>query len=156
VLPPPELVIDECLDKRLAHELRLRGRLAQSVSGLGLRGLEDPALFQELARLGHPYVIVTADTAMPRDWLSAIEAAGTTVAVIDSRRSDEFLESQWYRDVVNRSAHAMRAQPQGSVQRYSARGHRPWRPRGIERPTNCLPCTGFVVRDNVAAKVPPR
>jgi hypothetical protein len=130
VLAPPELVIDECLDKRLARELGLRGRPAQSVSGLGLRGLDDPALFQELAKLGHPYVIVTADTAMPRDWLSEIEAAGTTVAVIDSRRSDAFLESQWYRDVVHRWAHVMRDQPQGSVHRHSARGHRPWRPKG--------------------------
>jgi hypothetical protein len=127
VLPPPELVIDECLDKRLASELRLRGRLAQSVSGLGLRGLDDPTLLQELAKLGHPYVIVTADTAMPLDWLSEIEAAGATVAVIDSRRSEEFRESQWYRDVVHRWAHVMRDQPQGIVHRYSARGHRPWR-----------------------------
>jgi hypothetical protein len=129
VLPPPELVIDECIDKRLATELKGRGRLAQSVSGLGLRGLDDPVLFQELAKLGHPYVIVTADTSMPFDWLSEIQAAGTTVAVIDSRRSEEFLESQWYRDVVRRWAHVMRDQPQGSIHRYSAWGHRPWRPK---------------------------
>jgi hypothetical protein len=130
VLPPPELIIDECLDKRLATELTNRGRMARSVSALGFRGLDDPDLFKELGSLGHPYVIVTADTAMPLDWLSEIEAAGATVAVVDSRRSDEFLESQWYRDVVPRWAHVMRDQPQGSVHRYSARGHRAWRPRG--------------------------
>ena len=127
MLPPPELVIDECLDKRLATELEYRGRLARSVSGLGLRGLDDPTLLQELAKLGHPYVIVTADTAMPLDWLSEIEATAATVAVTDSRRSEEFLESQWYHDVVHRWAHAMRDQPQGTVHRHTARGHRPWR-----------------------------
>ncbi len=129
MLPPPELVIDECLDKRLATELTNRGRMARAVSALGLRGLDDPDLFTELGKLGHPYVIVTADVSMPIDWGTEIAAAGVTVAVIDSRRSDRFLESQWYRDVVHRWAHVMRDQPQGSVHRYSPRGHRPWRPR---------------------------
>jgi hypothetical protein len=129
VLPPPELVIDECLDKRLATELTNRGRMARAVSALELRGLDDPDLFTELAKLGHPYVIVTADVSMPIDWGTEISAAGITVAVIDSRRSDKFLESEWYRDVVHRWAHVMRDQPQGSVHRYSPRGHRPWRPR---------------------------
>ncbi len=130
MLPPPELVIDECLDKRLAKELTDRGRVARTVSVLGLRGLDDPGLFSELGRLGHAYVIVTADVSMPIDWGAEIDAAGVTVAVVDSRRSDEFLESQWYRDVVHRWAHVMRSQAQGTVHRYSARGHRPWRPRG--------------------------
>ena len=133
MLPPPELIIDECLDKRLATDLTKRGRMARAVSALGLRGLDDPDLFKELGKLGHPYVIVTADTAMPLDWSAEIEVAAVTVAVIDSRRSDEFLESQWYRDVVHRWAHVMRNQQRGSVHRYSARGHRPWRPKG--RPT---------------------
>jgi hypothetical protein len=62
VLPPQEPMIDECLDKRLATELTHRGRKASVVSGLGLRRLEDPHLFTELGKLGHPYVIVTADT----------------------------------------------------------------------------------------------
>ena len=135
MLPPPELIIDECLDKRLATELTSRGRLARAVSNLGLRGLEDPDIFTELGKLGHPCVIVTADTAMPLDWGDEIQAAGATVAVIDSRRSDEFLVSEWYRDVVHRWAHVMRNQPPGSVHRYAAKGHRAWLPRKRSDPT---------------------
>ena len=129
MLSPPELVIDECLSKRLATELNRRGRCATSVSARGLRGLEDPLLFEELGKLGHAHVIVTADTAMPMDWMSEIEAAGAAVAVVDSRHSDEYLESQWYCDVVHRRAHVMHRQPQGSARRYTARGYRPWRQR---------------------------
>ena len=51
-----------------------------------------PPSSQNSAKLGHPYVIVTADVSMPIDWGTEIAAAGVTVAVIDSRRSDEFLE----------------------------------------------------------------
>jgi hypothetical protein len=87
VLSPPVLVVDECLDKRLASELNRRGRPAKSVSALGMRSLDDPQLFQALAKLGQPYVIVTADEAMPLDWMAAIEALGVTVAVVDSRRT---------------------------------------------------------------------
>ncbi len=129
MLSPPELVIDECLSKRLATELNRRGRRATSVSALGLRGLDDPLLFNELSKLGRAFVIVTADTAMPMDWMTEIEAAGATVAVVDSRHSGEYLESQWYCEVVHRRAHVMHRQPHGSAHRYTARGHRPWRQR---------------------------
>jgi hypothetical protein len=129
VLPPPELVIDECLSNRLAGELQGRGRRSRAVGALGLRGLDDPVLFRELSKLGHPYVLVTADNAMPMDCMDDIHRACATVAVIDSRHSDDYLESEWYRDVVHRWAHVMRDQPPGTVHRYSTRGHRPWRPR---------------------------
>jgi len=129
VLPPPVLVIDECLSTRLATELARRGRPAKSIASLGLRGLDDPQVFDALGNLGEPYVIVTADTAMPLDWMGAIEAAGATVAVIDSRHAAEYLVTEWYRDVTHRWAHVMRNQLAGSVHRYTARGHREWRPR---------------------------
>jgi hypothetical protein len=129
VLSPPLLVIDECLSTRLAGELNQRGRPSKSVASLGLRGLEDPAVLRALADLGEPCVIVTADSAMPLDWLGHIEAAGATVAVIDSRHSAEYLIAEWYRDVTHRWAHVMRDQPAGSIHRYTVRGHREWRPR---------------------------
>lgn len=129
MLPPPLLVIDECLSTRLATELNGRGRSAKSIASLGLRGLDDSGVFSALSRLGDSYVIVTADRAMPLDWMSDIAAAGATVAVIDSRHDDAYLVAEWYRDVVHRWAHVMRDQPTGSVHRYTARGHRAWRPR---------------------------
>jgi len=133
VLPPPMLVVDECLDTRLATELSLRGRPAKSLASLGLRGLDDPEVLEALRNLDVPYVIVTADSAMPLDWMGAIEATGATVAIIDSRHTSDYLAAQWYRDVTHRWAHIMRGQPAGSVHRYTARGHRKWRPRRAPR-----------------------
>jgi len=66
---------------------------------------------------------------MPRDWMGAIEAAGATVAVIASRHTAGYLVAEWYRDVTHRCAHVMEDQPAGSVHRYTALGHREWRPR---------------------------
>ena len=129
MLPPPELVIDECLDKRLASELTRRGRMATSVSALGLRGLDDPELLHKLAQRDHPCVIVTADEAMPLDWMDALTATGTTLAVVDHHRSHTYGVAQWYCDVVHRWAHVMPAQPTGTVHRYSVGGHRAWKPR---------------------------
>ncbi|HZL65279.1 MAG TPA: hypothetical protein VFD50_10120 [Thermoleophilia bacterium] len=129
MLPPPALVIDECLSTRLATDLARRGRPAKSIASLGLRGLDDPQVFDALRNLGEPYVIITADTAMPLDWMDAIEAAGATVAVIDSRHAADYLVAEWYCDVTHRWAHVMQNQPAGSVHRYTARGHRKWRPR---------------------------
>ena len=129
MLAAPALVIDECLSTRLATELTLRGRPATSIVSRGLRGLEDPQVFEALRDLGEPYVIVTADAAMPLDWMGAIEAAGATVAVIDSRHTADYLVAEWYRDVTHRWAHVMKDQPAGSVHRYTVRGHREWRPR---------------------------
>lgn len=129
MLAPPVLVIDECLSTRLATELNARGRPAKTIASLGLRGLDDPDVFNALTRLGEAHVVVTADNAMPLDWMSVIVAMGATVAVIDSRHDDAYLTGEWYRDVAHRWAHAMRSQPIGSVHRYTVRGHREWRPR---------------------------
>lgn len=58
MLPPPVLVIDECLSTRLATDLARRGRPAKSIASLGLRGLDDPQVFASLPR----YERVKADT----------------------------------------------------------------------------------------------
>ena len=133
MLPSPVLVIDDCLNTRLATQLTQRGRPARSIASLGLRGLEDPQVFEALAGLDEPYVVVTADDAMPLDWMATIEAAGVTVAVVDSRHTADYSIAQWYWDVVHRWAHVMSDQPVGSVHRYAARGHREWRPRRTSR-----------------------
>jgi len=133
VLPPPVLVIDECLNARLATQLAQRGRPARSIASLGLRGLEDPQVFSALSDLDEPFVIVTADEAMPLDWRGTIDAAGITVAVIDSHHTAEYSVAQWYGDVVHRWAHVMGQQPSGSIRRYTSRGHREWRPRSTRR-----------------------
>jgi predicted nuclease of predicted toxin-antitoxin system len=123
------LIIDECLSTKLAKELRERGRPSESLAALRLRGQSDPEVIAAIAEYPQPCVVVTADAGMPLDWADEIARAGTTIAVIDSRHGDDYLIAEWYRDVAHRWAHVMRSQPSGSVHRYTASGHREWRPR---------------------------
>ena len=67
VRPDRTLVVDENLPKRLATELNYRGRIAASVSSLGLRGSLDPELLHKLqAQLGDGWILLTADDALPK------------------------------------------------------------------------------------------
>jgi hypothetical protein len=121
-------------------------------------------VFEALTGLDEPYVVVTADDAMPLDWMATIEAAGVTVAVVDSRHTADYSIAQWYWDVVHRWAHVMSDQPVGSVHRYAARGHREWRPRRTSRRAiprySALfaafraPCRGVTLRPTRCAAAP--
>jgi hypothetical protein len=126
-----ELVVDANLDKRIAGELRHRGRAAVSVHPLGFGHLKDPELLQRLAELYRPeaWVLVTGDDRMPADHGELIERLGVTIATIDPVNDAEHQIDEWRRDVVHRWAHVMQEQAQGSVRRYSLRQHRAWAPR---------------------------
>jgi hypothetical protein len=52
-----------------------------------------------------------------------------TVATIESEVPEDVPPDMWQRDTIHRWAHAMAAQTQGDVRRYSPGSHRPWRPR---------------------------
>jgi len=131
-----ELVVDANLDKRLAGELRSRGRAAVSVYPHGLSHLKDPELLERLSELYRPeaWVLVTGDDRMPGDHRELIERVGTTVATIDPLHDTEHQIDEWRRDVVHRWAHVMQSQTQGAVRRYSLRWHRPWTLRRRPRP----------------------
>lgn len=127
------IVIDEDINKRVAVELKSRGRRAFAVSELGLKGSSDPALLPALRDhddlANHPWVLVSGDDAMPHDHSELLAQLGVTLATIDPRQPDELLQDSWRRDVVHRWAHAMQEQEAGSIRRYSAHRNAAWKPR---------------------------
>jgi hypothetical protein len=123
-----ELILDQNLHNRLAAEVRARGRDSVSIYALGYAHLKDPELLGRLADHYKPesWVLITADDRMPADHGPLIDQLGLTVATIDPLHDEEHTVDQWRRDVVQRWAHAMQAQRQGSIHRYSLRWHRSW------------------------------
>jgi hypothetical protein len=101
VVTPATLVIDASLNKRIATELKRRGRDAIALSELQLRHAKDPELLRALADHydERQWVLVTAD------------------------------EDAWGREVAHRWAHMMERRSTGSVRRYSDRGGGKWAPR---------------------------
>lgn len=125
----PVLVIDESLPKRVAAELKARGRDAVTVAHLRLRGSKDPDLLDALhERYPQPgrFVLVTADDNLPLDHAAGIARVGITVATIDPHRPDGITPDAWRREVVHRWAHAMVDQTAGSIVRYSVARARAW------------------------------
>jgi hypothetical protein len=74
------------------------------------------------------WVLVTADDVMPDDWADVIALLQPTIATIRPRRTDDWDDDQWARDVVHRWAHVMQRQDQCSVRRYWLDSHGPWKP----------------------------
>lgn len=126
------LVVDADIDKRVATELKCRGRYAVATSELELHREKDEPLLRALVKqLGSPdnWVLVSGDDAMPDDHAAVLAELGVTLATVDPRRPDEIEEAAWRRDIVHRWAHAMQIQEPGTIRRYSAGRHSLWRPR---------------------------
>lgn len=126
----PTLVIDADLNKRIATELKRRGRKAVALSELHLRHAKDPEVLRSLAaHFGdEPWVLVTGDDNMPAVHAGVILKVGATLATVDRRRPPGYGrdEDAWGREVVHRWAHLIERQPSGSIRRYSAGGGRRW------------------------------
>jgi len=124
------LVIDADLNKRIATELKRRGRTAIALSELRLRHAKDPDLLRALAEHfgDSPWVLVTGDYNMPVVHADVIVEVRATLATIDPRRPPEYLDDEdaWGREVAHRWAHVMARQPPGSIRRYSGNGGRKW------------------------------
>ena len=130
---PATLVIDASLNKRIATELKRRGRDAIALSELELRHAKDPELLHALAEhfSDRLWVLVTADDNLPAAHGDVVAEVSATIATVDPKRSVIYAEDEdaWGREVVHRWAHVMERQPQGSIRRYSERGGRKWSPR---------------------------
>jgi hypothetical protein len=129
------LFLDEDVPKRLAAELRARGRRCVSIYAEELTGTLDPDLIRLLGkRYGAEVVLVTANESMPVEHRAILQVAGLTVAVIDGEHSNDELQDSWKRETVHRWAHAMAIQEVGTIRRYSPTGHRRWARRRRPRP----------------------
>ena len=121
------LVVDESLDKRIATELKRRGRDAKTVAELGLKGRKDPALLERLHDEAPDCVLITGDDAMPATHQTDLAKYRTTVAVVLPWTPGTGLsESQWEHEIAQKWAHLMEEQQAGSIFRYSLATRRRW------------------------------
>lgn len=126
------LVLDASLSRRLAGELKGRGRAAVAVAEVGLARAGDAELLRSLARRyqSQRWVLVTADDSLPEEQSDLIEELGVTVATVEWRVvAPTGGREQAARDTCHRWAHAMDTQPPGTLRRYSPDRNRAWSSR---------------------------
>jgi hypothetical protein len=127
---PRLLVVDEDLSKRIATELRRRGRNAKSAASLGLRGSKDPSLLERLHEIDPDCVLISGDDDMPASHAAELAKFGTTVAIVhpwDETRP--LTEPEWEHEIVEKWAHRIEGQKPGTISRYTLDGGRRWRVR---------------------------
>ena len=130
--PQGLLVLDASLSRRIAAELKGRGRAAAAAAELGLARAGDPELLRGLARrMGdQPWVLVTADDFLPAEHADLVAELGATIATVQARgRGRGVDEERFARETCHRWAHAMAGQAPGAVRRYSPEANRPWTAR---------------------------
>ncbi len=123
------LVIDASLSNKLAGQLSGRGRSSIACLDLGIEEWKDPALLRHLAKLyeSEPWVMVTADDAMPFTHAPLIASLAITIATVQPCPNRGKEAEYWKRETVHRWAHKMQEQPDKSIRRYSPRNTpRPW------------------------------
>lgn len=115
------LIIDEGLDKRIALQLKGRGRDAAAIADLDLLGIKDQALLKTIATDLQGSVLVTNDDNLPADHRETLKATRVTVAIVEPQKPPHLKEKQWQYEVVHRWAHQMAEQRAGTVRRYGER-----------------------------------
>jgi hypothetical protein len=140
---PRLLVVDEDLSRRIATELRRRGRNTKRVAELDLKGTKDPKLLEKLHDLDPDCVLITGDNDMPASHGEDLKRFGTTVAVVHPWDRDQPLsEPEWEHEIVEKWAHKIEEQPSGSIIRYTPKGGRRWTVRKRPIPTPVRPTSG--------------
>ena len=130
--PERLLVLDASLNRRIATELKGRGRQATSAAELGMARASDPELLRGLARrMGDdPWILVTADDFLPAEQAGLVAELGVTVATVQAQgRGRGVDEERFARDTCHRWAHSMAGQTAGALRRYSPEANRPWTAR---------------------------
>ena len=130
--PERTLVLDASLNRRIATELKGRGRQATSAAELGMARASDPELLRGVARrMGdQPWVLVTADDFLPAEHAGLVGELGLTVATVQAQgRGRGVDEERSARETCHRWAHSMAAQAAGALRRYSPEANRPWTAR---------------------------
>jgi len=123
------LVIDSSLNRRIAGELKGRGRQAVSAAELGSARMTDAELIRGLSRrlADQPWVLVTADDFLPAEQAGLLGRHHVTVATVAPRRGGAGMDEERHgRETCHRWAHAMATQDPGSARRYSPTANRQW------------------------------
>ena len=123
----PVVVIDADINKRLASELKKRGRDALATSELLIAGLKDAPLLQHLHDTygRHGYVLLTGDDKMPFQHADVVAKLGCTIATVDPHRGPGYEPDErvmeWRKDVGHRWFHIICVQPPETIYRYGIR-----------------------------------
>ncbi|HEX5267828.1 MAG TPA: hypothetical protein VFW24_13755 [Acidimicrobiales bacterium] len=133
-MPGPErlLVLDASLNRRIAAELKGRGRAATAAAELGMARAGDSELLRGVTRRmgSQPWVLVTADDFLPAEHAELVADLGVTVATVQAQgRGRGVDEERFARETCHRWAHSMAHQAAGVVRRYSPAASRPWTAR---------------------------
>lgn len=123
------LLIDADLNKRLAAELRRRGRQAHAVSEFLPEGTLDPDILRYASATFVDAVLVTGDDAMPWEHGDVVAETKATIAVIAPGHPHDPNEDAREREIVHRWAHRIQDQATGTVRRYHLTGPVRWTPR---------------------------
>jgi hypothetical protein len=125
------IIVDADLPRRLAGQLRDRGRSAFSAAELRVDEHKDPDLLRDLADRyrTRPWILVTGDDAMPAEHGAILIETLATIATIHPEHPMGFTQDAWRRDVVHRWAHAFQTQTEANVRRYKSAGSQLWTPR---------------------------
>lgn len=133
------LVVDENLSKRIQAELKRRGRTSKSVAALGLKGLKDPKLLEQLHQIDTNCVLITGDDAMPATHADDLARFRTTLAIVGPYDPESALAlNAWEHEIVQKWAHLIEGQRSGSIRRYTLAGSRAWKPRKRPDPTGSV------------------
>ena len=126
------LVLDASLNRRIAAELKGRGRAAVAAAEVGMARASDPELLRGVTRrMGdQPWILVTADDYLPAEHAELVAELGVTIATVQAQgRSRGVDEERFARETCHRWAHSMARQSAGAVRRYSPEANRPWTAR---------------------------
>lgn len=123
------LLIDADLNKRLAVELRRRGRQAHAISEYLPEGTHDPDILRYVAANFDDAVLITGDDSMPWEHGVVVARTNATLAVIAPGHPQDPNEDSREREIVHRWAHRIQEQATGSVRRYHLTGPVRWTPR---------------------------
>ncbi len=134
--PDRLLVIDGSLAKRLAPELKKRGRNAVTAAELGVHRLTDPVLLRWLPERfdGKNWMLVTGDDAMPAEHGEQLRELEITLATIDGRwepltpelEQSGLGQEHWKHEIVHRWVHVMALQAPATIRRYSLDTYGRW------------------------------
>jgi hypothetical protein len=98
--------------------------------------LLDEDMLRKLEALDYPWVLVTADDAMPAEHAGTIARVSATIATIDGEweacckaNGLTLTQDQFAKESIQRWAHLIAAQKAGEIRRYTPKKHSVWKAR---------------------------
>ena len=101
---PRTLLVDENLTRRIASELRKRGKNAVAIVSTELKGAKDPDLLRAIARDYPDAVLITSDDNLPATHPDVLKETGVALAIVSPEREPGYSTEEWEREIVHKWA----------------------------------------------------